>query len=307
MPSIPTFLSATNFQTRFSALSERMYDLQQQTASGYKSENLKGYGANAARLIDARSMIADNESRIAAAERLNARLTMQDVSLSQIGKATSDLRDAMSTAIVTGKLADLSTRLDLAFVQAISGMNNTHENEPMFAGDRRDETTPVALHDLRQLAAASDISTIYRTGARDQTADLGGGVFVTVAERADTISTELFTAIRDIYNLIDGVSPTAELSEQQKQDLRDLDQNLASAHTTILGAQSRNGVNLNRIEKDIDRLKSNNTTIGGYMSDIADADLAEVSIKLSATKAQYEASAQVYNQLREMTLVNFLR
>jgi flagellar hook-associated protein 3 FlgL len=305
MPSIPTFLAANMFQTNFGRMSQQLFDLQEQTSTGYKADDLKGYAADATRIISSKSLIADNESRVAASQRLGARLSIQDLALSQTSSVVSDLRTAVSTAVISGRAGELKSLLEISFVQVHSALNTQHEEQYLFAGDRRD-VPPIAVDSLRDLGYVDDISTIFRESDRDQRADLGGGISIKVSDRASTFSAEVFEAMRDIFHIVGSLPADATLTQAETEALTEIDATLSEAHANVLQAQGRNGVVQKRLEADIERLKSNNITIGGRLAEIMEADLGEVAAQLSAVRTQYEAAAKVFSQMRELTLVNFL-
>lgn len=305
MASIPTFLAAQRFQTSFSRLSLQLFDLQRQTGSGAKADDLKGLGGNAASVVNARALIADDTSRQDAASRLSARLTMQDISFNQANDGVKQLRDAISSAMVSGQPNDLMDRLENAFAQTVGAMNASHEGQYLFAGERRD-TAPVAVSALSDLENATDIDSIFRVSARDEKIDLGGGMSYQTSERASTISAGLFATYRDLYAVVKTLGSGAALTEAQRDRLASLDQSLAAGQGVLLQAQGANGANQNRLNADVDRLKANTTAIQGRLADISDADLAQVASQLTALQTQYQAAASVYNQMRSLTLVNFL-
>jgi flagellin-like hook-associated protein FlgL len=60
------------------------------------------------------------------------------------------------------------------------------------------------------------------------------------------------------------------------------------------------------VESEIVQLGKRVDTMRGAVGELVDADLAEVAMRLSQLQTQYQATAQTFTILREMTLLNFL-
>ena len=74
----------------------------------------------------------------------------------------------------------------------------------------------------------------------------------------------------------------------------------------IVEAQGRNGDANARLDREIVRLTAMSDMVENHMSQMAEADYAELSMRLSATQSQYQAVAKVFSDIRNLTLVNYL-
>jgi len=75
----------------------------------------------------------------------------------------------------------------------------------------------------------------------------------------------------------------------------------------VLTAQGKSGNAQAQLERGIERLETRSNLLSKHLGSMADANLAEVSMRLSAVQTQYEATARVFSQIKDLSLVNFLR
>lgn len=305
MKVTPTFLIATQARSDLARLTNDLYGLQRQTASGFLADDLKGYGDNGGRIISARSVIAQTEARKAAAERLQVRLDTQDLALSKAAAATAQLKQDVTLALSQTDGRFLADQLQTAFGQIVDALNQSEDGQALFAGERA-SATAVRVASLDDLAGALTDAQMFNESTRDATVDLGTGSPLTVADKASAISRDVFDAMRDLYAEMQAGAFGTPLTATQEFALRNAVGALDAAHGSIVEAQGRNGDVNNRLGREIERLSSQSTLVQKHMSDVADADLAEVAMKLSASQTQYQAIAKVFADIRDLSLLNFL-
>ena len=64
---------------------------------------------------------------------------------------------------------------------------------------------------------------------------------------------------------------------------------------------------LHDVDAATDRQKARVESLNGAIGEIVNVDLAEVAIRLNQAQFAYEASANVFNTIRNLTLLNYLR
>jgi len=305
MKVTPTFLVTTLARTDLSRITGELYDLQRQTASGYLSDDLKGYAADAGRLISAHSVIAQTDARKVSAQRLQTRLDIQDVALNKAAAAMSQLKSDVMTAITSDNAQFLSQQVQTAFSQVLGALNQTYEGVPLFAGERRD-VSAIKVASLGDLPAAVSDAQVFNESVRDYSVDLGMGAPFVVAEKASTISRDAFDALRALYNEVMAGTTGSPINGAQRTSLSGIASQIEAGRASIVAAQGRNGDANARLGREIERLTSQSTLVENHMDQIAGSDLAEVAMRMSSTRTQYEAIASVFNDIRALTLVNFL-
>ncbi len=304
MKPIPSFLVANQARTDLARINAELYDLQRQTASGNKAADLKGYGQEAGRIVSARAAIAQSTARVDAAGRIAARLDIQDVALQQAAASAAQLKQDIFTALSSGDASFLSAQLEAAFRQATEALNTTYEGIPLFSGDRRD-AAPVQASNLNDLAGELDAGTLFAESTRTATIDLGAGAVFEVAPKASAASSQLYHAFRDLYAFLQAGVDTP-ITGAQRNALNDIATTLDGGHRQVLEAQGINGNTQKNLERTVTRLTAHADLLSSHLAKVAESDLAEVAMRLSAAQTQYQAAASVFSQIKDLSLVNFL-
>lgn len=305
MKPIPSFLVSTLARTDLARISGELYDLQRQTASGARASDLKGYGAGASRVVSARTAIANSAARVEAAKQLTARFEIQDAALGKAASAAAQLKQDIMTALASDNGAFLGGQLDNAFQLATDALNTQYEGVTLFAGERRAGNV-ITADSLNALSGVINSDALYDESVRSPALDIGVGAPIVVAEKASTFSRNLYDAFYDLRNMTAGETLGQPLSEDQRGRLIAMVQDIDAAHKDILDAQGRNGDTQSRVERAVERLTAESDLLSKHLGESADADLAEVAMKLAAAQTQYQAAAKVFAQIKDMSLVNFL-
>ncbi len=305
MKPIPSFLITTLARSDLSRMSNDLYDLQRQTASNNKADDLKGYGNEAGRIVNARAAIAQSAARVDAANRLVSRFEIQDTALGIAASAAAQLKQDIFTALASDNGTFLAGQLETAFQQATQALNTTYEGSSLFSGERRGGA-PVQVQEIGDLPAALNTGSLFEESTRPLTVDLGVGAPVVVAEKASTIARSLYTVFRNLYDLTSGTALGNPITAEQRATLLAISEGIDTAHQNLADAQGRNGDSLARVERDIVRLTAHADLLTKHLGKVAEVDLAEVAMKLSAVRTQYEATAKVFSDVKDLSLVNFL-
>jgi flagellar hook-associated protein 3 FlgL len=281
-------------------------DLQRQVGSEHKADDLKGYGIASTRILNAKSMIERSDARQQAANTLGGRLGAVDGALEGVSDATESLRQAVLTALGQDDGRYLTTSLQAAFDQARTALNTDFEGESLFGGERI-SATPINVASLAALAAAPSTASIFDEASRGKTLDLGDGPFV-IGDKASTVATGVFDAMRTLKQLVDTAGGTLPqpLTTAQRTALQNVATSLNAARQDVLVAQGRNGELQNIVEAKSISLGAQSDALEKLMGDAANADLAEVATKLSASQVQYQAIAATFSTLSKLSLLDYL-
>lgn len=305
MKVTPTFLLASLARTDVSRINTQLYDLQRQTGSGFLADDLKGYGDNAGRIISARGVIDQTEARKAAAQRLQTRLDVQDSALDKAASTADQLKQDVMSALSSDNGSFLQERLRTAFGQMLGAMNQTYEGVALFSGERRGESA-IRISAIEDLPGATTDAQLYNESTSEQMVDIGMGAPFRVAEKASDIAGPMFDSMRNLYGLLQGGGFGSPLTDAERAQLTDITEDLEVARSSIVEAQGRNGDANARLDREIVRLTAMSDMVENHMSQMAEADYAELSMRLSATQSQYQAVAKVFSDIRNLTLVNYL-
>lgn len=306
MTGAVTLRFSTQAQLDIRRITQDLGDLQRQIATGAKAYDLVGFGAGAGRLINASGLRAATEARASNVSQLEARLVVQGSALGRVASAADNLAVTIREAIAADDGRGVDDALPLVFATIVDALNEEWNGQPLFAGERTTEG-PVQVTTLEQLRSVAP-SAWFDEAARPQVIDLGGAEPVRIADKASEIATDLFHAIRTLSDMVESAggnlgSPMGVVTRDQ---LIALAEDLDASARQVNNAEGRVGQLQKRFEEERVRLQAQSDLLTKTIGDQADADLAEVSMKLSALMAQYEAAAKTFVDLSQLTLLRYL-
>jgi flagellar hook-associated protein 3 FlgL len=127
---------------------------------------------------------------------------------------------------------------------------------------------------------------------------------------ANELGTDIFQIFRDIKAYHDNTATgplTGKPTGAQKAFLTAQLSLLDAARGATIDVASRNGSLQKRIDQMAVSHTAQITSLNDLVSDRTDADLAQAVTDLQLAQIAVQASAQVVSQLREVTLLNYLR
>jgi flagellar hook-associated protein 3 FlgL len=278
-----------------------------QAGSGYVSQNLAGYGAQAGQLTALNSSNAKLNSYIAGATSLSSQLDMQNTALNQVSTATQAALSAIQTAVGQGSATTLMASLQAQLTNVASALNTQYNGQYLFSGGNVN-TPPVADSTLSNLNLPSDVTAAFTNGTAISATQLAGNTTVSTGQLASAISTPLFNALQQVqaYNAGPNGPLSGTLTQAQTTFLQGVVSQFSSAVTTANNAEAVNGVVQGQVSDLQTGLTDQQTTLQGVISNITDIDAAQVSNQLTLAQDALQVSAQVFQGLQGSSLLNLL-
>ncbi len=294
-------------QVDIQRIQRELSDLQRQVASGAKSNDLLGFGEAAGRLIDTQGARAVLDARGSVYVQMESRFGVQASALRQAAQSITDLSTKVQDAISANDGRGLALELQLAFAGLYGGLNETWNGQPLFAGERTG-AGPIKITSADDLLTATTADEIFDEAARSQTLDLGSGAVVEIADKASEISTSAFDALRSLKVLLtqNGGELDSPLSAGQVSALQAVAYDLQGAARDLNSAEGRTGQLARRFNSEIARVQERSSLLSAEIGEIADADLAQVSVRLNSLLTQYEAAAKTFSDLSKLSLLTYL-
>jgi flagellar hook-associated protein 3 FlgL len=288
-------------------ITSELSELQRQVSSGAVADDLQGFGAASGRLLSVRTLKSTSEARASLVDQVRARFGVQGAALGQIAQASQLLSQSIREAISAGDGRGISIELDLSFASIVSALNQSWNGQPLFAGER-EGNGPIRISTLDQLVAATTPGDIFDEAARRKTIDVGTGEPLTLAPKASDISQGLFDTLRGLKLLLDnsGGSIGQPITEAQTASLLNFVGQLEAHATAFITEEGRAGQLEKRFETERAQLEARSNLLVKEIGEQADADLGEVSVRLSALMVQYEASAKTFAELSRLSLLDYL-
>jgi flagellar hook-associated protein 3 FlgL len=302
-----TFRFINQAQLDVHRITRQLEDLQGQVASGAAYHDLQGFGGGSSRLLTARSLKANADAQQSVIGQLQARFGVQMAALGQVSDAAGLLAQSIREAISANDGRGNATELDLSFSSIVRALNETWNGQPMFAGERQG-AGPVKINTLADLLAAAGPQDIFDEAVRHQQVDFGVGDPIVLSAKASELSQGLFDTLRDLKVLLDGAGGSIgqPISAAQTTALQTIAARLQSESNNFTNEEGRAGQLAKRFDGEIVRLQARSDLMVKEIGDQADADLAEVSVKLSTLMVQYQAAAKTFSELSRLSLLDYL-
>jgi flagellar hook-associated protein 3 FlgL len=304
---IGTFVNSRLIAAQFQRAQYELNEANRQVASGRVSDTYAGYGNKTAALEAARSTVARAQGHIAVARQVATRLDLQDVQLVELSNTVDRARQAMTSAIAQGDAAALMAAMEDVFEQAVTILN-TRDGSGYIYGGENDQTPPVTVGSLDDLAALPSVADAFANGDVERNARIGDSRTVQVGVLASDLATELFTMLRDIKQFDQGAGgPFGNpLTPAQDSFLTGQIQVAISAHTSVNNQAAANGDRYRLVQSALEELSAASTVYQGFVAEIEDVDMGEAMARLNQNYVALQAALQVTASLGELSLLNFI-
>jgi len=277
----------------------RMADLQMQEASGSISTDYAGIGASSKQLLDLEANRKTNGAYSDAATEANNRVQVMYSTLSSITDLLTDFRSQLTSAMSTDgddtSLATLATTAQGYLDELASLLNTTYEGRYLFSGNAT-QTAPI---DLSGYTVDPDTAnTNYYAGSSDITqVKVSRSQTISYGVTADNPAFE--QAIRALSMIATGTIDDDTL--QQSYDL------IVSGLNDTIGVQSTLSVKSSSLERAVERAGEYDSMYEAMISDLRDADVTQIAVKLTSYETQLQASYSAIGKLQSLSLSDYLK
>jgi flagellar hook-associated protein 3 FlgL len=244
-----------------------------------------------------------------------ARLETQDLAMDRVADAATAARQALADAIAAGRMDALMGSLESLFMEAQDGLNMKHQGKYLFGGGASDRA-PVDLPDIpgqpgatmmAKLAALPDENAAFRNDQLKQSSWLDENVSMDTGFLADAMGAELFAIFRDIQLAHEAAPLEGQMTDAQKAFLTTQMGRFEAAAKGVVQLQAANGGMQNRVDRLLESQEARKISVDTILSGKTDANMAEAVVELEMAQVALQASAQVISQLRQVSLLDYLR
>lgn len=285
----------------------RQQDAQNRIATGKIATDLKGFGRGAETLTAFKAADARLSAFIATGESVKARLDTQALAFDQLIEATDIGREAIANALAAGRFDGVMLELQGSLQAAETALNLKHQGAYLFAGARTTDA-PIQAATLADLAAEPTLADVFSNDMMTSSARLDDSVVVDTGFLASDVGGPLMEVLRAIQAYHAGPSGpiTGQLDDAGRAFLQQQLTAFDAARETAVAAGARNGALQNRVEAMLSAQQARQTHLTELIGNRTDADVSQAVTDLNLSQVAIQASAQVINQLRSISLLNLL-
>jgi flagellar hook-associated protein 3 FlgL len=300
-------LSLMNAQSRGDAA-------QKKVSTEKNATDLVGFGRTSETVSALKSSQTRIQGFIDTSKTVADRLASQDLGLERVADAATAARLAIANAIAAGRMEGLMEGLEIEFKMAQDGLNMKHQGKFVFSGGAVDQqavvlpTVPPGT-DLEKLASAPASST-FKNDPLKQKSWLDENVTMDTGVLANEVGQELFDVFRDLQILHQTTLPnglTGQMDDATKTALTDLMKRFEGAAKSVIDVQGKNGAMQARVDTLLASQEGRKISVDTILAGKTDANMAQAVTELEMAQIAIQASAQVISQLRDVSLLNYLR
>lgn len=283
--------------------------------------DLVGFGRQSETLTALKSSQARIQGFIDVGQAVAARLDAQDMFLGRVGEGVQGAREEIANALSAGRVETLMSALEAQYQTVREGLNGKHQGLHLFGGGRVD-TAPLAATTMAELAGAGAMPAPLGNDQIRQTSRIDEGTTIQTGMLASDIGGAALTVFQQIQQYQQGVAvtidgqtytpaaagsisgkPTAEVESFLKAAMGALDR----AYSGVVDQTAVNGAKQNQVERSIKAQDDQRISLETLVGSKTDADMAKAITDLQMAQVAIQASAQVISQLRQTSLLDYLR
>ena len=284
---------------------------QAQVASGKVSTEYAGLGDKVALLEAARTAAGKADAYQSNTAMAVNQADLQDSQLSSLSDLASQLRQAMTESVANGDGTTLMATAQGIFDQASQILNTKDANGNYLYGGDKDNTAPLNITSLSQLAALPSVSGAFSNGTLKKSVMVGDGQSVQVGVLASDIGTSLMQTLKDLASFdaspSGNLAATTNLTQAQSTFLTGELPVAIGAASNINAAAAANGYIYNQLKDASDHQSSLSTLYKTFVSNIEDVDMPTAITQLNQNQVALQAALQVTAQLNQVSLLNYLK
>ncbi|MBD7940924.1 flagellin [Brevundimonas guildfordensis] len=277
--------------------------------------DLSGFGRGSETVSALKSSQTRIQTFIETNKSVAARLETQNLAMERVADAATAARQVLADAIAAGRMDAMMASLESLFMEAQDGLNMKHQGKYLFSGGATDRA-PVDLPDIvgqpgatmmAKLAALPDESAAFRNDQLNQSSWLDENVSMDTGFLADALGTELFAIFREIQLAHEAAPLEGQMTDAQKDFLTTQMRLFEGAAKGVVERQAVNGGMQNRVDRLLESQEARKISVDTILSGKTDANMAEAVVELEMAQMALQASAQVISQLRQVSLLDYLR
>lgn len=285
----------------------RAADAQERVSTQKNATDLTGFGRQSETLTSLKGAQSRIQGFMDTSEAVTARLTTQDLALTQIDDGVAGLREAVGSVLATDSAGSLMLELEGRFQAIRSGLTTRHQGGYLFSGAST-STPPMTITTLAELAAAPDVASVFHNDTLKTASRVAEGTTLETGFLADELGSEVMEILRDIQIYHAGANGPLDgkVTAAQKAFLTTQLGRLEQAANGVIDKTAKTGSMVNQVKTVLKGHQGQLNSLDELVGNRTDADMAVAITDLQMSQVAIQASAQVISQLRQVSLLNYL-
>jgi len=281
---------------------------QQQVSSGMIADNLSGFGNQTQALIATQSVKTRVDGLVSQLQQTGVQLTFQQSALSQISSVAQSLQQTLLNAQGAGTGDNLMAQVQSLFSQAAQALNTQGPDGSYIFSGGQSSTQPFTAASLSALTTQPNVSSFFQNGSLTPVSRVDDNTTVQTGFLASNVGSALMGVFQSIQAFQQSGSGNfgGSLTTAQTTFLDSALSQLSSVLTSTTQTTAQGGAIQNQIAAALTTQTDRQTTLTSVLGTMTNADAAAAATNLTQAQTAFQASAQVFNTLKGMSLLNYL-
>jgi flagellar hook-associated protein 3 FlgL len=286
-----------------------MAKAQAQASSQKVATDLKGYAQQSGRLLSAKSYAERLDRRAETLGALSGRAEVEAAALTRASEAVKLAREAITSAVASQNGAGLRDAMENALAELGAAANTQYAGQAVFGGTwGYGEPFKTASLDEMALAGAGGADSFWVDTGENRTVMIEDNRSIQLSGSAQEIFRPMMDFLREMREWENTNAPiTGKLTTAQATYLQSLIPGVAALHSSMIDQEAGAGITAKQLEQVQQANEAQRDTLNATIGNQENVDLAEVATRLAAAQTQYQASASIFSQMRDMNLLQYLR
>lgn len=307
MDRIATSTAYQSVLTNLLASENREMTAQQQVSTGNIADNLSGFGNQTQALIATQSVKSRVDGLVSQLNQTGVQLTFQQTALGKISDIAQQLQQAVTTAQGVGTGDTLMSQVQSLFSQAAEALNTQYNGSYIFSGGQT-ATQPFTATSLSTLTTQPSVSSFFQDGSLTPVSRIDDNTTV----QTGFLATNVGSALMGVFQSIQAFQQSGagnfggDLTAAQQTFLDSAISQLNTVTASTTQTTAEGGTIQAQVADALKTQTDRQTTLAGVLGTMTNADAATAATNLTQAQTAFQASAQLFNSLKGMSLLNYL-
>lgn len=279
----------------------------QQVSTGKIGDDLMSFGDQTRNIVATNAVQSQVTSLVNNLGTLSVKLNLQQAAVQQVSDVASQVQLALTNALASGSGDGLMSQVQSAFSQVASALNTQYGGDYIFSGGQT-QTQPFTATSLSDLTTQTGVSSFFQNGSLIPTSQIASNTSIQTGFTASTLGQSLMSAFQSIQNFQQSSDGNfgGPLTTAQQAFLTSAISTLGDVVTSTTANTAQGGDMQSQVTAATTTQTNLQTTLKTSLGDMTDVNEANAASALVQAQTAVQASAQVFETLRSMSLLNYL-
>ena len=280
---------------------------QQQVSTGKKGDDLSAFGGQTRSLVATNTVKARTDTLVSQLNNLTVKLNFQQTALSQVSTVAGNVQQALTQALADGSGDSVMADLQTYFSQAAEALNSQYDGDYIFSGGQT-QTQPFTAASMADLTSQPSVSSFFQNGSLAPTSSIDDNTTIQTGFLASDVGSQLMGVFQNIQTFANGPNGgfSGPLTDAQQAFLTSTISSLQSVTQAATQTTAQGGNIQDQVAQAVTSQTDRKTTLTNMLGDITDVNTAQAAADLAQAQTAVQASAQVFQTLKGMSLLDYL-